>query len=287
MTSPSNWPQPRTASPNPPPGCPAHVQSWLLADDRLQERGEELFLTMMDRYGPVAPVLPRGDVTAWLVLGYQANRKVLRNHAVFSRDAQLWRARNQGLIPVSWEYNPHTAWREKALFVQIMVEQVRRRRAQPANDLGTFLIADEATLADSEVAEQLWLLLNAGFACTSNLIANVGAVLLTSRRMRNDLIIVRLASANIDGKSFNDEGYLAFGSMHRCPAPGLGCEIANAAVARLFTRLPDLALLHPDEPLDHNPSLIVRALRSLLRTFNPAAPRSSRHMPTTTAMGDM
>ncbi|MGW1616096.1 hypothetical protein ACWCQZ_42940 [Streptomyces sp. NPDC002285] len=96
-----------------------------------------------------------------------------------------------------------------------------------------------------------------------------------------DRIIVGLASANF-------EGPLAFGGgMHRCPAPDRAREIAYTAVERLFTRLPDPALLHPDVPHDRGPSLIVSALRSLLRTFDPAAPRSSRHTPATTALGDM
>jgi cytochrome P450 len=400
----------------------------------------DLYQTMMDRYGPVAPVLLGGDVPAWLILGYEANREVLRNDAVFSRDARLWRERIEGRVPAGWEYDPHTTWRENALFatganhvrlrgsinrsiaqtvprrtrhfvedhadalidafcaegcadlvqqfaaplsmmvllrlmgldesqrrrlteahrvllesgegareadaeiLQIMVEHVRRRRAQPAEDLGTFLIGDEAALTDSEVAEQLWLLLNGGFGCTMNLIANVGAILLTSRRMRNDLssgfmdirsairtalwdrppvemftgrwpvrdvddilgapvragdlIIVGLAAANVDCKRLNDvdssswtdhnEAHLAFGGgMHGCPAPDLGREIAYTALERLFTRLPDLALLCPDEPLDRGPSLIASALRSLLITFDPADPRFSRRVPAATAMGDM
>ncbi|MFF1629552.1 cytochrome P450, partial [Streptomyces sp. NPDC058272] len=98
-----------------------------------------------------------------------------------------------------------------------------------------------------------------------------------------DMLVLSLAGANTDpchgsnraAFTAHNEAYFSFGNgSHQCPAPDLAHLIAQAAVECLWDRIPDVHLTEPDQPLDWGPSIMMRALRSLPVSFDPAKPRA-------------
>ncbi|WP_069817407.1 cytochrome P450 [Streptomyces sp. TP-A0874] len=111
MTSPSPDHAPTGARDVPPPGCPAHG---LVSDELLQLDGPEgnadprgMYEKLRKKHGSVAPVALADGTHAWLVLGYDENREVMRNSSVYSRDSRLWTQslpENSPLAPtVQWQ----------------------------------------------------------------------------------------------------------------------------------------------------------------------------------------
>jgi cytochrome P450 len=70
-----------------------------------------IYERLRKEHGSVAPVLLEGDVSAWLVLGYRDNRRVLDSPRQFSRDARIWRDWWEGRIEATSPLVPMLAWR--------------------------------------------------------------------------------------------------------------------------------------------------------------------------------
>ena len=112
---------------------------------------------------------------------------------------------------------------------------------------------------------------------------------LGGRRIQDgDMLVLSLEGANTDPRlgsaaartSFvsHNAGNLSWGGgAHECPgsAPTVARAIAQAAVECIWDRIPDVHLTDPDQPLDWGPSIMMRALRSLPVTFDPAKPRAT------------
>jgi cytochrome P450 len=71
---------------------------------------------LRDRWGPVAPVELEPGVNAWLVMGYDELRLVLKHERVFSRDPCFWRDYAEGRVPADSRLGPVMFPREHAYF---------------------------------------------------------------------------------------------------------------------------------------------------------------------------
>ncbi|MFE9966469.1 hypothetical protein [Streptomyces sp. NPDC005525] len=99
---------------------------------------------------------------------------------------------------------------------------------------------------------------------------------------RGDLLVLSLAGANLDHARFggsaarrsyteDNDSHLAWGNgSHGCPAQGLATAIVRGGVERLWTRLDDLHLTHPEQPTDWDDSVIVRIPKRLGVSWSPA-----------------
>lgn len=76
------------------------------------------FYAGLREHGPVVPVHLDGDVPAWLVTGFQACKRVLRDGLLFSRDLSHWAVAQDELVPPDWPLAPHVAPMENMLFAQ-------------------------------------------------------------------------------------------------------------------------------------------------------------------------
>ena len=87
----------------PPGGCPAEL-SHPEALHRLAVpvHGEldadlpDVLERLRQRFGPLAPVEVAPGVAVWILLGYDANRRVLQDPAEFARDPRRWREAREG-----------------------------------------------------------------------------------------------------------------------------------------------------------------------------------------------
>ncbi|MGW7577749.1 cytochrome P450 [Streptomyces sp. NPDC054765] len=101
----------------PPPGCPAHADG-----ERVPLHGPEFaaapdaFYDMLRQYGPSAPVELAPGVDVELVTDYAAALHVLQNPDVFARDSRLWRALNEGRVPLDSPVLPMMMYRPNCLF---------------------------------------------------------------------------------------------------------------------------------------------------------------------------
>ncbi|MDI3099880.1 MULTISPECIES: cytochrome P450 [Streptomyces] len=103
----------RTGEPllEPPPGCPAHglgpggLRRLHEADDL-----EELYETLREQHGPVAPALLHDDVPVWVVLGHAENLHMVSTPAQFCRDSRIWTPLNEGMVKPDHPLMPHIAW---------------------------------------------------------------------------------------------------------------------------------------------------------------------------------
>ncbi|MEU7322567.1 cytochrome P450 [Streptomyces griseoviridis] len=220
--------------------------------------------------------------------------------------------------------------------MDIVGEQVARRRKEPGTDVTTWLISQHDRMsvdrarADEEIREQIWLTVNAGHGATSIWIANVieqlvsrrdvqtgmwagwmdiqGALRATlwertplqnvigrwavqdyelgGRRIRaGDMLVLSLGGANADPchgdqRDFttHNESFMSWGSgAHQCPVPDLAHAIAQAAVEVLWDRIPDIHLTDPLQPVEWEPSIMMRCPRQLPVSFDPTKPRAAAH----------
>lgn len=103
----------RTGEPllEPPPGCPAHglgpggLRRLHEADDL-----EELYETLREQHGPVAPALLHDDVPVWVVLGHAENLHMVSTPSQFCRDSRIWTPLNEGMVKPDHPLMPHIAW---------------------------------------------------------------------------------------------------------------------------------------------------------------------------------
>ncbi|MFI6349399.1 cytochrome P450 [Streptomyces sp. NPDC050560] len=77
-----------------------------------------------------------------------------------------------------------TAIASNEYVMQALTRLTLRRRARPAEDFASALIAHESRLTDDEVAQHLRLVLIAAYEATANLIANVLRMVMTDPRFR-------------------------------------------------------------------------------------------------------
>ncbi|MFC8021037.1 cytochrome P450 family protein [[Kitasatospora] papulosa] len=66
-----------------------------------------VFYGRLREHGPVVRVHLDGAVPAWLVIGYDACNRVLRDDLTFTRDLALWRISREGRLPAGWPLAPH------------------------------------------------------------------------------------------------------------------------------------------------------------------------------------
>ncbi|MEU6000347.1 hypothetical protein ABZ837_21295 [Streptomyces sp. NPDC047197] len=97
----------------PPAGCPAHDAALPLAEIDAHPDPRELYRQMRAEHGPVVPVTLDG-VFGWLVIGFDATKRVMREGVLYSRSPRHWRPR--GPIPADWSLALHTQERPNALF---------------------------------------------------------------------------------------------------------------------------------------------------------------------------
>ncbi|MGW1892732.1 cytochrome P450 [Streptomyces sp. NPDC002004] len=88
------------------PGAPTRLYGPEAATDP-----HGIYERLRKQYGAVAPVLLEGDVPAWLVLGYQENRRVLDNPLHFTRDSRIWRDWKEGRVDSTSPLMQVVGWR--------------------------------------------------------------------------------------------------------------------------------------------------------------------------------
>ncbi|GAA3749014.1 cytochrome P450 [Spinactinospora alkalitolerans] len=76
----------------------------------------ELWESLRERFGQVAPVRLEPDLAAWLLLGYEENLAVLRDWSGYSRDTRRWREIREGRRELGAELRPTMAYRSSALY---------------------------------------------------------------------------------------------------------------------------------------------------------------------------
>ncbi|MFE6160470.1 hypothetical protein ACFQ7F_16335 [Streptomyces sp. NPDC056486] len=96
-----------------PAGCPAHGAALSVAEIDTHPDPREMYHKARAEYGGVVPVTLDG-VFAWLVIGYQEAKTVMRQDVLYSRSSQHWRPRAP--IPGDWSLALHTQERPNALF---------------------------------------------------------------------------------------------------------------------------------------------------------------------------
>lgn len=142
-----------TGSPSahtPPPGCPTHASAVHLAGLEYQQTPSQLYRSMRQEFGAVAPVLLDGGIPAWLVLGYPELCYVTSQDGLFARDSRRW---NQWPdIPSDWPLLPFVGYQPSVLFTEGSEHQ---RRAgvitQALEGVDQFELARECQV----IAEQL------------------------------------------------------------------------------------------------------------------------------------
>jgi len=77
---------------------------------------EVAYQRLREEFGPVAPVLLASGIPAWLVMGYQELRAMLRDDLHFSRDSTNWRLLRDGRIGPDSGLLPIMAPRDNAYF---------------------------------------------------------------------------------------------------------------------------------------------------------------------------
>lgn len=119
-----------------------------------------------------------------------------------------------------------------------------------------------------------------------------------TRIRQGDLLIVSPAGANSDHARFggrdqrsayveSNASHLAWGSgAHECPATGLATAIVQGGVERLWTRMDDLHLTHPDRPTRWSPSIIVRIPESLPVSWDASRARARATTLASASAGD-
>lgn len=86
---------------------------------------------LRDQWGMVAPVQLEPGVNAWLVMGYDELREVLKHERVFSHDPHYWRDFAEGHVPADSKLGPMMFPREHAYFKD---GDVHRRLRTPLDD---------------------------------------------------------------------------------------------------------------------------------------------------------
>lgn len=89
----------------------------------------ELYRSIRQRYGPVAPVLLDGEIPGWLVLGYRELHLVTTNSQLFARDSRRWDQWDR--IPPDWPLMPYVGWTPSLMFTE---GPEHRRRAGAVGD---------------------------------------------------------------------------------------------------------------------------------------------------------
>lgn len=97
----------------PPPGCPAHAVGpgglHRLHGPQADDLGD-VYETLRNKYGPVAPVLLHDDVPMWVVLGHPENMHMVRSPSQFTRDSRIWTPLLEGMVKPDHPLMPHIAW---------------------------------------------------------------------------------------------------------------------------------------------------------------------------------
>lgn len=89
----------------------------------------ELYRTVRQRYGPVAPILLEGDIPAWFVSGYREVHQVTSDSKLFARDCRRWNAWDR--VPEDWPLMPFVGYQPSVMFTEGSEHQ---RRAGAISD---------------------------------------------------------------------------------------------------------------------------------------------------------
>ncbi|MER5639763.1 cytochrome P450 [Kitasatospora sp. NPDC002227] len=148
----------------------------------LRETTENAANSLIDSWGP--------DGTADLVSQYARRLPLL----VFTRLLGLPAEAGPHLIELISHFvdSSEKSVRANAEFQAILVDLVKRRRAEPGQDLTSWLLAHPAGLSDEETVHHLVVILVAGNETTINWTGNTLRLLLTDRRFRSTLAGGRL-----------------------------------------------------------------------------------------------
>ncbi len=153
---------------------------------RLRETTEAAADALIDDWGP--------DGTADLVAQYARRLPLL----VFTQLLGLPASAGPRLIELISHFvdSSEKSVRANAEFQAILVDLVRRCRAEPGADLTSWLLAHPAALTDEEAAHHLVVILVAGNETAINWTGNTLRLLLTDRRFRASLSGGRLTVAD-------------------------------------------------------------------------------------------
>ncbi len=109
-------------------GCPAsHGLPVPLSSTQMLDEPSVLYENLRE-HGPVVRVHLDGEVPAWLVTGYDACSRVLRDGLLFTRDLGQWGVTRRGQLPTNWPLKPHVVPMANMLFASGM-QHIRLRGA--------------------------------------------------------------------------------------------------------------------------------------------------------------
>jgi cytochrome P450 len=106
-----------------------HVDAVPLYGEQYLKNPAQLYETIRQKFGPVAPVLLHGDVPAWFVCGYREVHQVASDSQLFARDTRRWNAWDK--VPPDWPGIAFVAYNRSVMFTE---EEEHRRRGGAISD---------------------------------------------------------------------------------------------------------------------------------------------------------
>ncbi|MEU3901728.1 cytochrome P450 [Streptomyces sp. NPDC045251] len=207
---------------------------------------------------------PAADITTWLIQEHDAMSDGLDQDTVDTEiREQIWLTINAG-------HGATSIW-----IANVLEQLISRRDIQAGMFAGWMDIqgALRATLWERTPLQNV-----IGRWATRD-------VVLGGRQIRaGDMLVLSLAGANTDpchgtptdraDFTSHNEAFFSWGNgAHQCPVPDLARTIAQAAVECVWDRIPDVHLTDPEQPVQWEPSIMMRCPRALPASFDSTKPR--------------
>jgi cytochrome P450 len=129
---------------------PRHIQAVRLYGTNLAGDPAELYRSIRNGHGRVAPVLLDGDIPAWFVLGYREVHLVTSSPQLFARDVRRWNQWDR--VPGDWPLMPFVGWTPSVMFAEGAEHQ---RRAGAIGDALDAINRTELMSVCEQVADRL------------------------------------------------------------------------------------------------------------------------------------
>jgi cytochrome P450 len=210
---------------------PRHAQAIRLYGTNLAGDPAELYRSLRNRHGRVAPILLDGDIPAWFVLGYREVHLVTSSSQLFARDVRRWNQWDR--VPDDWPLMPFVGWTPSVMFAEGAEHQ---RRAGAIGDALDAINRTELMLVCEQVADRLI----DGFA------GNGEADLVAGYALQIPMRVV----ARLFGIPDSDTSALVQDIADSLDV----AEKANAAHQRNYTRMQALVRARHDQPGPDVPS---------------------------------
>ncbi|MEU3855065.1 hypothetical protein [Streptomyces sp. NPDC029554] len=198
---------------------------------------------------------PRADITSGLIEAGLSVQEV---------EQTVW-------LSINASVGATTAWMANTLLLLARLETARSDLRGWLRDIPG--VMSEALWNHAPVQQVI------GRIATADVVLDDTSVLIP----RGALVVVSLAGANLDPRfdamrrasAYEDNASdLAFGNgAHGCPSADHARAIVQGGVERLWTRLPDIHLTHPDRPTQWADSIITRIPQHLHTSWDPAQAR--------------